>query len=246
VFDLGQPINVQFPIASAQLSLANAWQSAAATGSYEVHGFAASGPTAALGDLTISNRLYGPTIRTATIEFPIDVTTFVKSRLAGGARYVGFSVRNVADAGFNSYSTLSERWWFGGSRLAVTIETWGPRLFEGARLGVEIPLFNPWGPRLSEAARLDVEIPLFTTWAPRLSEAARPDVETSANSTDQPAGTPRHPKAFPISEIVNAAMISRIAASMTEPGARSIQKQAFEMISRIAANEIERLGREEP
>jgi hypothetical protein len=186
-------------------------------GSYEIHGFR-SGPTATLSDLTISNRLWGP--GRPTVFFPdpegpsrtsqnLDVGPFLRSQLALGARYVGFSIRNVGSVG-------------------ATI-VWGAVL----------TVLTPWALPLAYLPGLTVELRPPKPWVSDIPRLVA-EVQARVGQREGNASTP----APPMAQLLQAVLIRELAASMTEPGARSIQKQALEMIGRIAADEITQLSPE--
>lgn len=176
-------------------------------GTYETHGFRSAGPTATLSDLTISNRLWGPS---SVLPIYLDAGPFLRSQLALGARYVGFSIRNVESEG--------------------RINLWGAVL----------TILTPWALPLEYLPGLTVELRPPKPW---VSDIPRLVAELQARVGQREGNAPT--PASPMAQLLQAVLIGELAASMAEPGARSIQKGALEMIGRIAADEISRLGREE-
>jgi hypothetical protein len=237
VFDLkgmGGVPTAPFPIVSVHLSLR--FMGSQGGGSYEVHGFS-SGPDVALSDLTTSNRLFGPFPQ--QLPFPIDVTAFVTSHLAADARYVGFSVWNVATVGHISFRKGIDE-----SILTITREIpWELPRSDVPGLVVEIRRPEPWALPRSDVPGLVVEIRPPEPWALPLSDVPRLVAEMLFGVTHRRG---EDSSASPMRQILNAVLMSELAASMPEAGARAMQRQALEMISRIAADEIARLGREQP
>jgi hypothetical protein len=223
-------------------------------GSYELHGFS-GGPSVTPDDLVHSNLLAGPTASASQFHV-IDVGTFVKSQLANGARYVGFSVRNVATQGRVTFHTgltaltlyYEVPWALSPHevpRLVVEIKSpdpWGLPLVDVPRLVAEIQPPEPWALPLPNVPRLVVELRAGAEpWELPLSDVPRLVAEAPSTSAVNRSETPPEAQGFPIRQILNAAMIGQIAATMTGEEARAIQKQALEMISKIAAAEIRRL-----
>ncbi|HKZ05481.1 MAG TPA: hypothetical protein VJU81_08415 [Methylomirabilota bacterium] len=142
VFDL-QSFEGMHPLmmVSVQLTL---WAFAGRGGGhYELHGFV-GGPTATLDNLAVSNRL-------AAVAPSTDVTTFVASQVGAGARYIGFSIWNVADVGFQSYSLASRD---RGTKLVITLEVpWALALHDVPRLVVEMRPPDPWALPFPEGSR---------------------------------------------------------------------------------------------
>jgi hypothetical protein len=194
-------------------------------GSYELHGFRSSGPVANLSDLTISNRLHG----WKGTFFDGDVAAFVKSQLALGARYAGFSVRNVGTEGAVYYNEV----------YMEIFTPWSLLRHNVPRLVVELPPAKPWGLLPSDVPRLTVELQPPKPWGLPLSDAPALVAELQARIGQREGVAPS--PVSPTAQLLTAMLIRELARSMSDPGARSIQQQALEMISRIAADEIGRL-----